>query len=395
MTEPVSVVSILYLNPRKFGSMEEYTVALSSALRQRGARSVLVFSAPPAAAIAPQFADCGAQIEALPHPGAPANTFALWRLLRRHRADLVHFHFVSPFSLLPLVAKAAGARAVLFTEHTRVPKTLGPALKLALRLWDRLVLAPLGVRLFGVSDHVTRILSTCYAVAPRRIRTLHNGVNLARFVKLDEAERARMRGELDLPAGAQVALCAAYLIPQKGVDDLLRAARHVVAATPEAYFVIVGDGPMAAELKALAASLGIAERVRFTGLRSDVQRLMGMADVVVVPSVWQEPAGLVAVEAMATERPVVACRVGGLPELVADGETGRVVAPQSPEQLAGALNALLGDAAERARLGRAGRARVERLFSMQRWIDDTVAACADALGPRGRSLSGETLNAKR
>lgn len=395
MTEPVSVVSILYLNPRKFGSMEEYTVALSRALHERGARSVLAFSAPVAETIAPRFADSGAEFDVLPHPGAAANSLALWRLLRRQRADLVHFHFVSPFSLLPLVAKAAGVRAVLFTEHTRVPKTLKPALKFALRLWDRLVLAPLGVRLYGVSDHVTRILSTCYAVAPQRIRTLHNGVNLARFVRPDEAERQRLRDELGLPATAPVALCAAYLIAEKGVDDLLRAAQRVVATTPQAHFVIVGDGPLAETLKALAAELGIADRVRFTGLRSDVQNLMGMADVVVVPSVWQEPAGLVAVEAMATERPVVACRVGGLPELVADGETGRVVAPHSPEQLADALNALLGDPAERARLGRAGRARVERLFSMQRWVGDTVSAYADALGPRGRSLQGEPLSAER
>lgn len=391
MAEPVTVVSILYLNPRKFGSMEEYTVALSRALQQRDWRSVLVFSGPVAGPIAAHFDGSGAQIEVLPHPGAPAHSLALWRLLRRHRADLVHFHFVSPFSLLPLVAKAAGARAVLFTEHTRIPKTLKPALKFALGLWDRLVLAPLGVRLFGVSDHVTRIMSTCYAVAPQRVRTLHNGVNLARFAKLGEAEHSAALDELGLPRHAQVVLCAAYLIPEKGVDDLLRAAQRVVAARADAHFVIVGDGPLAATLKALAATLGIAERVHFTGLRSDVQRLMGMADVVVVPSVWQEPAGLVAVEAMATERPVVACRVGGLPELVADGETGRIVAPHAPEQLADALNALLGSSEERARLGRAGRARVERLFSMERWVADTVAAYADALGSRARdaNLSAE------
>jgi glycosyltransferase involved in cell wall biosynthesis len=119
-------------------------------------------------------------------------------------------------------------------------------------------------------------------------------------------------------------------------------------------------------------------------LRSDVERMMGMADIVVIPSVWQEPAALVSSEAMAMERPVVATRVGGLPELVADGVTGHIIEPHAPQQLAAALLELLASPGEMERLGSAGRSRVARLFSMDRWIADTLRILAESTGARTR-----------
>jgi glycosyltransferase involved in cell wall biosynthesis len=353
--------------------MEEYAVFLTRALEKRGDKSVLLYREAPIPAVLARFAGTRPAFEVFDHAHEIAQALPLYRVLRKYRPDIVHFHFYTPFSLLPLIAKAAGARGVIFTDHTRQPKQLNPLVRLAMRAWDRLVLAPLGVRILAVSEHIARVLVSNYEFAPERVRVLHNGINLERFVPLSGAERTAVRAEFSIPAQARVVVFAGWFIPEKGIDDLLHAAKTVVASRPEALFVIAGDGPQDAALKELAEALGIASHVRFTGLRSDIERLMGMSDIVAVPSVWQEAAALVNTEAMALERPVVATRVGGIPELVADKVTGRIVEPRAPAQLAAVILELLAAPGEMAALGRAGRARVESLFTMDRWIGDTLA----------------------
>jgi glycosyltransferase involved in cell wall biosynthesis len=359
--------------------MEEYAVFLTRALEKQGDESVFIYREAPIPAVLARFAGTKPAFEVLDRAHELAQALPLYRILRKHRPDIVHFHFYTPFSLLPLIAKAAGARGVIFTDHVRQPKILNPFVRLAMRAWDRLVLAPLNVRVLAVSEHIERVLVSNYEFAPARVRVLHNGINLERFVPLADAERAAVRVEFDIAAQTSVVVCAGWFIPEKGIDDLLHAAKSVLAVRPDTLFVIVGDGPQDEALKDLSIALGIASHVRFTGLRSDVERIMGMSDIVAVPSVWQEAAALVNTEAMALERPVVATRVGGIPELVADGVTGRIIEPHAPEQLAAAILELLAAPAEMAKFGRAGRARVEQLFTMDRWIGDTVEIFEESL----------------
>jgi glycosyltransferase involved in cell wall biosynthesis len=380
MRDSRTVVSAFHLKPRRVSTLEEYGVFLTRALERKGCKSVLIFQQAPIAEMLARFEGTQPEIEVFDGAHRPANALKFLRLLRKHRPDVVHYHFYTPFSLLPILAKAAGARSIIFTEHVRQPKQLHPAVRLAMRAWDRIVLAPLGVRMLAVSEHVSHVLTSNFEIAPQRVQVLHNGVNLERFAPLGEREREAVRAELNVPTQACVIVCVAWFRAEKGLDDLLRAAQAVIAARPEAVFVIVGDGPLEVPLKELARSLGIASNVRFTGLRFDVERMMGMADIVAIPSVWQEPAALVNSEAMAMERPVVATRVGGNPELIDDGVTGRLVEPREPRQLAAALLELLDSPAYMAELGRAGRRRVARLFSMDRWIADTVRIFGDSPG---------------
>ncbi len=166
------------------------------------------------------------------------------------------------------------------------------------------------------------------------------------------------------------------LDPVKGHEDFIAAAARVSARHPEARFHAAGGGPAErlTELRALAAG-----RVEFHGFIPDVSEFMARCRVGVVASTGSEAVSRAALEWMSRGRPVVATSVGCLPDLVEEGRTGRLVPPGSPEALASALGALLADPARAREMGRAGRARFERLFSLERFVDNTETLYHDLL----------------
>ena len=193
----------------------------------------------------------------------------------------------------------------------------------------------------------------------RKVRVLHQGIQLDRFDVLAEADPK-------LPAwdGPSVACVANMQSQGKGHEDLLRAA----AKLPRVRFLLCGDGGQRPVLQKLAAELGVAERVLFLGKRPDVPAIVSRADALVHPSLAEGLPNAI-MEAMAARRPVVATSVGGIPELVLDGSTGYLVPPRSPDALAGALDRLLADRERATSMGRAGRAHVERHFTLRRMTE--------------------------
>jgi glycosyltransferase involved in cell wall biosynthesis len=170
-------------------------------------------------------------------------------------------------------------------------------------------------------------------------------------------------------AGEPLVVGLGRLSPEKGFDVLLRAFARLRRAEPRARLVLAGRGVEEGALVALARELGIAEAIDFHGWvrAADVPELLDRANVVAVPS-REEGFGMTALEAAMRGRPVVATRTGGLPEVVDDGVTGVLVAPEAPDQLASAIASLLADRGRAARLGAAGRERAERLFSEERLL---------------------------
>jgi glycogen(starch) synthase len=168
------------------------------------------------------------------------------------------------------------------------------------------------------------------------------------------------------------------LVPFKGFDVALQAFRRVLDRLPRARLTLAGDGPERLALEHLAVRLGVKDAVDFVGWihPERVAALMATATLVLMPSRW-EGLPLVGLEAQAAGRPVVASRVGGLPEVVADGETGCLVAPDSPAALADAAMALLGSPDTLARMGRAARARAARVFDVTRCVDEYEALLAE------------------
>jgi glycogen(starch) synthase len=173
-----------------------------------------------------------------------------------------------------------------------------------------------------------------------------------------------------LPVSAPRLLGVGRLVTDKGFDLAVAAFAAIAHRFPGARLVIAGDGPARPGLERQAAALGVADRVEFLGwvAPAEVPALMNTATLVLMPSRWREAFGLVALEAALMARPVVATRVGGLPEVVAHGRTGLVVPPEDADALAGALSVLLSSPSLAARMGRAGRRRALGRFGWGRFV---------------------------
>jgi len=211
-----------------------------------------------------------------------------------------------------------------------------------------------------------------------KIHVVHNALDVGEWDP--SIDGSSVRAELGVAADAPVVGIVSRLFKWKGHAQLVQAMATVRQSLPEARLVIVGEddpradpgsGSFREQLEAQAAQLGLADRVSFTGFRTDVARLMASFDVFAHPS-WEEPFGMVFLEAGAMERPVVCWASGGAPEVIVDGETGLLVERGSISGLANALVSLLRDPALRVRMGKAGRLRAETVFSPQ-------AACAAML----------------
>lgn len=200
-----------------------------------------------------------------------------------------------------------------------------------------------------------------------RIRPVLNAVDPQRWVPGEG--RDRIRAELGLGDDVPVILTACRLFPAKGVADLLTAFAGVRRRVPNAHLVIAGhdvssDGAYLSELRQLASDLGVEGEVHFVGRRDDVQHLMAAADVFALPS-RNEPFGLVYLEAMSMELPVVGPAQGGASEIVRHGETGLLSSPDDLVALEDDIVRLLNDPELRSEMGRRGRERVETCFTTQ------------------------------
>ncbi len=215
---------------------------------------------------------------------------------------------------------------------------------------------------------------------------VRNGIPIDTFTEGARERAAQWRQRLD-PAGGPVIVSVGRLDRQKGFEYLIHAAAEVARVMPTARFWIVGDGALRPRLDQLVRDLGLDGVVRLLGHQRDVGGIMAAADLVALASLW-EPQGNVLLEALALGRPVVATRVGGVPGIVRDGDTGRLVAPADARALARSMLALLADPAEAAQLGSRGREHVAREFGVDRFAAEVAAVYRDVLGRASGTRGG-------
>ncbi|MFO0896918.1 MAG: glycosyltransferase family 4 protein [Pirellulales bacterium] len=331
----------------------------------------------------------------LDHGGNPVwNAAAFGRLthfLRRERFDLVHTHTSVAGALGRTAAWRAGGSLAVHTLHSFASHAQAP--------WWR--------RRPGLAVERWLDASTDHYVAPTRFMleqgvrrgifesdkatVIPNGVDLARIERAARQDAAPLRTKLRLAKDAPLVGFAGRLEEAKGCDQLLYAAADVVKAEPTARFIIAGDGRWKARLERLADSLDLGPAVYFLGWESNVAAVLDQVDLVAVPSRW-ESFGLAAAEAMALRKPVVATAVDGLPEVVEDGVTGRLVPPADPIALATGILELIRNPGLRTRMGEQGRKRVEKRFTLASMIEAHHDLYDRLLG-RGQVQGGELRRA--
>jgi glycosyltransferase involved in cell wall biosynthesis len=372
------------------GGSAENTVSTMEGLERAGYHGTLVLGPESEPALLTDARRRGCRIvevSALVRDVAPARDLralvALTRLLRRRRPAIVHTHTSKAGFVGRLAARLAGVPAVIHQPHGHIfygywgaPRTaLFVAFERLAARWTDTIVA-LTER--EVADHLERGIGrpAQYAVVPSGVPTA--------ALRAAASSRAEARARLGLPSDAYVVAAVGRLVPVKGFDLLVGALPRLVARVPAARVLLIGDGEDRAALEAQAAALGVTDRLHITGAVSDVAAHLAAADVLAAPS-RNEGMGRVLVEAMALALPVVGAAVGGIPDVIVDGECGRLVPPEDAGALADALADLGLDATLRAKLGAAARPRAEAFSTSV--AAEAMRAVYDAL-VRAKGLAG-------
>jgi glycosyltransferase involved in cell wall biosynthesis len=293
------------------------------------------------------------------------NGWRLKRYLQREKIALIQSSAKESFNVrnLARIARAAGV-PLLWSCHDSNPKVLTYCRR------------GLGIeRVVAVSNYVKQELLQAGMDRSEKVEVLHNAIDLERWDRESASLSGSLRDELGVPPGRPLVGQVARLDPVKGQRQFLEAADLVAQADSEALFLLVGVirplprwAPFADYLKEidkLAERPALRGRVLFTGWRTDLPRVIASLDILVQPSL-RETFGRVLTEAMAGRKPVIATRVGGMPEIVVNTETGLLVPPQDPKALAQAILRLLRNPTIGRAMGEAGRLRVEDRFGLPR-----------------------------
>lgn len=303
------------------------------------------------------------------------------RLLRQQRPAILHTH-TSKAGLLGRVAgRLTGVPVIVHTFHGLVLKGhYGPLKTNAVRAVERW-LARFSDRLITVSNADKKDL-LAYRVAPsHKIEVIPLGLELNQFI-YSRKRRGVLHRELGLDSARRLIGIVGRIAPIKNHRLFFDAMARVLAEHAMAHVVVVGDGDLRPEMESYVDKIGIANRVSFLGWRHDLAQVYTDLEVVVISS-NNEGTPVSAIEAMATGRPVVATRVGGLPDLISDGDTGYLVAPGNVTQLASAVERVLGDGETTDRLRRNARESVKDKFAVERLATDVDSLYRKLLAERG------------
>lgn len=217
--------------------------------------------------------------------------------------------------------------------------------------------------IISVSDEARQFHKDVGKLPDRKTCTIYNGIDLSHFPASPHADREAVLREFNIPASARVLITVAVLRELKGIQYMIRALPEILSANPDLYYLVAGSGDFQEALIEEASRAGVSQRVVFAGARKDVPALMSASDIFVLPTLT-EALPTVLAEAMASYLPILACRVGGVPEMVEDGVNGRLVAPSNSEQLATTCIDMLQDSVILSKMGQAGRQIVEEKFNV-------------------------------
>lgn len=354
-TRPVRVVHVVL--SMDLGGLERVVIDLVREGRALG-QHVEVVCVEHAGTLAPEVESLEAPLSALGKPPGfqPAAIRRMRSLIQKVRPDVIHTHQMGALFYVALSLGRGADPLVVHTEHGRHYPG-----RLRARVLARLAGA-FASRFYCVSTDIATSVISHRIVAPEKVRVVYNGVETVRFFRQDD--RNELRRRLRLPAGVPMIGTIGRLDGIKRQDRLIRAFAALKQRVPSAHLLVVGDGPLMGELRAHVERLGLAESTSLVGYQAEPECYLRAMDLFALTS-QSEGMPLVILEAWASGVPVVASRVGGVPEMIEQGVTGLLFEPGDDGGLVSALERLLTDPAEAARLAEAGRAIVRARYDVR------------------------------
>ncbi|HZQ44077.1 MAG TPA: glycosyltransferase family 4 protein [Acidobacteriaceae bacterium] len=363
------VVFAFAVSPNKIGGVEAFSERLARKLNDKGWDLTLWFQdEPPPLVREFLLAPGNVQIDvfrAQSNMGA-GNIRKSIRMFFKQRPTIVCYSLAGVVRWWPLLARLCGARGSVYYDQTSRPRGSEGYRASSKVKW---MMKPLS-RSVCATDFVRQCSEREGIIPAAKSTVIYSGTDTTRI----HGRRQDFRKRYGIPLDRTLVMQVSWLVPEKGIDVALRAAQITLATQPALHFVFCGEGAHRAEYEALAQQLGIDGHVTWTG---QVEDLVGggafkAADILIQCSQWQEAFGFTVAEAMSAGLPIIASRIGGLPELVADGDNGFLFDPPSAEQLAAHILRLQSDTALRDRMGERSRARAVEQFDLQVCVDQWV-----------------------
>ncbi len=370
-------MNILQIIPQlEVGGVETGTLDVVQGLVQHGHQALVVSSG---GALIPRLEQLGGRHVQIPvHRKDP---WTIWRavrevadLIEREHVDVIHARSRVPAIIGYLAWRRVVRRAALTPGRDRLPVFVTTCHGFYRSHWFSFP-STWGRAVIAVSEAMARHLVERFGVVSEQLRLIPRGVNLAQYPFRDLTR--------DPPRSTWTIGVVGRLTPIKGHPTLFKAMAAVVKLIPKVLLLVVGDAPpekgaYEAELRRLVTQLGLEKVVSFVGRRHDIPQLLATMDLVVMPSTYQEGFGRVLIEAGACGVPVIASRVGGVTDVVQDGQTGFLVPPADPAALSQAIVRLLKDRPLAARLAAAFRRQIEAEFTLEHMVARTLAVYEEA-----------------
>jgi glycosyltransferase involved in cell wall biosynthesis len=290
----------------------------------------------------------------------------LWWYLRQQQIDVLHTQLEFSNTLGTIAGYLRRIPRVC-TLHLADEPEKGSKTRRRIRLmwW---VLKHFCDGVIAVSEETRQFHLRVSGDSPEKVLTIYNGIDVAAFGSISDADQSSLRAELNISPAARVLTTVCVLRPQKGIQFLIAAMPAIVEQVPDAVYLIVGDGDHRETLETCVREQGMQNHVIFAGFRQDVARVMAISDVFVLPTLGDALPTVVA-EAMAAGKPVIASSAGGVPEMVADRISGLLVPPGDVNALVSACVSLLQDQEQAHTMGLEGRRISEERFNIPRQVD--------------------------
>jgi len=289
-------------------------------------------------------------------------------IILQNRIDLVHSQGARADFFARIAGKIAESPHILCTVAMPVEGfDVTPLRKRVYRFIDQLSENYVD-RFLVVSNALKQSLTLGRGISSERVVRIYNGIEVNEYQP--NLKVNNLRNEWGITHAEPLIGAIGRLVWQKGLEHLIQAAAEILAAVPDAWFLVVGKGPFRANLQTLARELNISDRIIFTGFRSDIRELLSAIDILVVPSLL-EGFPMITLEAMAMAKPIVATQLPGIKEQISNGVEGILVPPNNSKALGAAVLSILQDKKLASTLGGAARSRVESCFSVEKMVGET------------------------